>query len=173
MSIRSFIKRKTYYSKFHSVGENTFIDKSCRGFLKHVEIGSHCSISENCYFNSYLANVKIGDWVAIAPEVLFITGNHKIDALGKYILENEKRSEDQLDKDIIVEDDVWIGSRAIILKGVTIHKSAVIGAGAVVTKDVPAYAIVGGNPAKIIKYRFSEEEQKEHERLLKANHGKE
>lgn len=172
MSIRSFIKRKTFYSKFHYVGENTFIDKSCRGFLKHVDVGNYCSISENCYFNSYLADVKIGNWVAIAPEVLFITGNHKIGVLGKYILENDKNGEAELDKDIIVEDDVWIGSRAIILKGVTIHKGAVIGAGAVVTKDVAPYAIVGGNPAKIIKYRFSEDEQKEHERLLKANCGK-
>lgn len=173
MSIRSFIKRKTFYSKFHFVGNDTFIDKSCHGFLKNVEVGNHCRITENSSFNCPLAMVKIGDWVAIAPEVLFITGNHKIRVLGKYILENEKIVGDELDEDILVEDDVWIGSRAVILKGVTIHKGAVIGAGAVVTKDVPPYAIVGGNPAKIIKYRFTEEEQKEHERLLKANHEKE
>ena len=55
---------------------------------------------------------------------------------------------------IIIEDDVWIGYGAVITKGVTIRKGAIIGANAVVTKDVPEYAIVGGVPAKIIKYRY-------------------
>ena len=54
---------------------------------------------------------------------------------------------------IIIEDDVWVGYGAVITKGVTISKGAIIGANAVVTKDVPKYAIVGGVPAKIIKYR--------------------
>ena len=58
---------------------------------------------------------------------------------------------------IIVKDDVWIGANALILSGVTIGQGAIIGAGAVVTKDVPPYAIVGGNPAKVIKYRFEPE----------------
>ena len=57
---------------------------------------------------------------------------------------------------IIVKDDVWIGTNAIICSGVTIGQGAIIAAGAVVTKDVAPYAIVGGNPAKVIKYRFDE-----------------
>jgi maltose O-acetyltransferase len=56
-------------------------------------------------------------------------------------------------KSVVIEDDVWIGTRAIILPGVTVHHGSIIAAGAVVTKDVPEYAIVGGNPAKVIKYR--------------------
>ena len=59
--------------------------------------------------------------------------------------------------DIIIKDDVWIGTNAIILSGVTIGQGAIIAAGAVVTKDVPPYAIAGGNPAQIIKYRFEPE----------------
>lgn len=59
--------------------------------------------------------------------------------------------------DIIVDDDVWIGYGAIILSGVHISQGAIIAAGAVVTKDVPPYAIVGGVPANILKYRFSKE----------------
>ena len=58
---------------------------------------------------------------------------------------------------IIVKDDVWIGMSVLILSGITIGQGAVIAAGSVVTKDVPPYAIVGGNPAKILKYRFSSE----------------
>lgn len=60
------------------------------------------------------------------------------------------------DKFIVVGNDVWIGNEVIILRGVTIGDGAVIGAGTVVTKDVPPYAVVSGNPAKIIKYRFSD-----------------
>ena len=54
---------------------------------------------------------------------------------------------------VLIEDDVWIGANAVILPDVTIHKGAVVAAGAVVTKDVPAYAIVGGCPANVLKYR--------------------
>jgi len=58
---------------------------------------------------------------------------------------------------ITVQDDVWIGYGAMILSGVTLHQGCVIGAGAVVTRDVPPYAIVAGNPAIVVKYRFSQE----------------
>jgi len=67
---------------------------------------------------------------------------------------------------IIVEDDVWIGYGAIILSPARISRGSVIAAGSVVTKDVPAYNIVGGNPAKLIKLRFTREEILEHENLL-------
>jgi hypothetical protein len=59
--------------------------------------------------------------------------------------------------DIVIKNDVWIGANVTIIDGLTIHNGAVVAAGAVVTKDVPAYSIVGGNPAKVIKYRFSPE----------------
>ena len=55
---------------------------------------------------------------------------------------------------IQIENDVWIGAKSIILSGVTIHSGAVVGAGSVVTKDIPAYSIVVGNPARVVKYRF-------------------
>jgi maltose O-acetyltransferase len=58
-----------------------------------------------------------------------------------------------VERPIVIDDDVWIGARVIILPGVHIGTGAVIGAGAVVTKDVPAYAVVGGNPARVIKMR--------------------
>lgn len=86
-----------------------------------------------------------------------------------YKLGGWKKNYDALSKgDIIVEDDVWIGLNAMILSGVTIHQGAVIATGSVVTKDVPAYAIAGGVPAKVIKYRFPEEVIEE---LLKIDYG--
>ena len=80
------------------------------------------------------------------------------------VTNEEKRPSD--DPGVIIKDDVWIGTRAIILAGVTIDTGAIVAAGTVVTKSVPSYAIVGGNPAKIIKMRWSKDEIEEHERLL-------
>lgn len=99
-----------------------------------------------------------------------ISGNHRIDIPGKYMSEVTdamKRLED--DQDVVIEDDVWIGCNAIILKGVTIGTGAVIAAGAVVTKDVAPYSIVGGNPAKLIRKRFSAEQLAEHKSLLEED----
>ena len=67
------------------------------------------------------------------------------------------------DKEVIIEEDVWIGSRVTILMGVTIGRGATIAAGSIVTKDVPPYTIVGGVPAKVIKRYWTEEQIKEHE----------
>lgn len=103
----------------------------------------------------------IGNFVSIAQEVAFILdAEHYVNHISTYpfkvkYLEIEK--EESFGKgDICVDDDVWIGYRATIMSGVHIGKGAVVAAGSVVTKDVPPYAIVGGVPAKIIKYRFSE-----------------
>lgn len=77
--------------------------------------------------------------------VTIITGNHRTDIIGKTMISvtiNEKLPEN--DENVVINDDVWIGANAIILKGVTIGKGSVVGAGSVVTKDVPKYSIVGG-----------------------------
>lgn len=106
------------------------------------------------------SKLVIGNYCSIAKEVVFILGSdHRLDTLSTYPFKvmymGEKR--EAISKgDIIIDDDVWIGQRATILSGIHIGQGAVIAAGAVVTKDVEPYAIVGGNPAKVIKYRFEE-----------------
>lgn len=85
----------------------------------------------------------------MGPDVLIITQNHRFDQLDLPMW----RQGFSPSEPVIIGNDVWVGTRAIILPGVTISKGAIIGAGAVVTKDVPEYAIVGGNPARLIKYR--------------------
>ena len=84
----------------------------------------------------------------INPHVILITQNH-----GMSEFHTPMYKQKQTSKKIIIKDDVWLGTRAIILPGVTINKGVIIGAGAVVTSDVKAYSIVGGIPAKFIKYR--------------------
>lgn len=104
----------------------------------------------------------IGNFVSIAQEVSFLLdAEHYTDHISTFpfkvkYLENEK--EESFGKgDIYIDDDVWIGYRSTIMSGIHIGKGAIISAGAVVTKDVPPYAIVGGIPAKVIKYRFPSE----------------
>lgn len=154
-------------TKLASFGKKSTIDGSCRGCFKNVSIGSHSNIGRDNDFNSLLAKVLIGNHVITGPDVMFITGNHRIDCIGRYI--NDVKNDEKLpenDLDIIVEDDVWIGARCIILKGVTIGKGSVIAAGSVVTKNVEPYSVVGGIPAKLIKKRFDKETIKRHEKLL-------
>ena len=104
------------------------------------------------------------------PNVTIITGNHKTDTIGRYMstIRDEEKTPD-LDEDVIFEGDNWIGTGCIILKGVTVGEGAIISAGAVVTKNVEPYSVVGGVPAKQIKYRFNEEQIRQHKKILNAN----
>ncbi len=128
---------------------------------------SHILVGKKTYgdLNVYNASkndvyLKIGSYCSIAEGVLFLlAGEHKIDSISTYPFKSmlwRKGMEAFAKGNIIVNDDVWIGRNALICSGVKIGQGAVIGAGAVVTKNVPPYAIVGGNPAKIIRYRFDE-----------------
>ncbi len=101
------------------------------------------------------------------PNVTIRGGNHASHIIGKYLFDYtdaDKLPED--DEPVIIEDDVWVGTGAIILKGVRVGTGAIIAAGAVVTKDVPPYTIVGGVPAKVIKHRFNKEELAQHISLI-------
>lgn len=116
--------------------------------------------------------LKIGHFCSIAPEVVFIlNADHYTNNISTFPFKVKclgERFEATSKGDIIVEDDVWLGYGAIILSGVKIGQGAIVAAGAVVTKDVPPYAIVGGNPAKVIKYRFNEEMIEE---MIKIDYG--
>lgn len=125
--------------------------------------------------NSFIKDTMIGKYTCIAGEVVTVQGNHPINYVSLHpafystaqknlcYIRNDKFPDfkylDITKKiSVIIGNDVWIGARATILEGVKIGDGAVVAAGAVVTKDVPPYAVVGGVPAKIIKYRFTEEE---------------
>lgn len=119
-------------------------------------------------------NLIIGNYCSIAANVVFLLGHdHRVDCLSTFPYKaevlHEQKSEAISKGNIIIDDDVWIGYGAIIMSGVHIGQGAVVAAGAVVTKDVPPYAIVGGVPAKLIKYRFSSNMIEE---LLKIDYGK-
>ncbi|MBT2290574.1 CatB-related O-acetyltransferase [Paenibacillus albidus] len=126
-----------------------------------VKVGRFTYGTLNVYeYGAENERLIIGDFVSISSEVKFILGgNHRMDTISTFPFKVKligDKNESYTKGEIIVEDDVWIGMNAIVLSGVRIGQGAVIAAGSVVTSDVPAYSIVGGNPARIIKYRFDE-----------------
>lgn len=149
---------------FAACGENVSLGRGCEFVgIGNMHIGRNVSIGMNNTFYSTRAEIIIGDHVMTGPGVTMVTGNHRIDVIGRYMDEigdAEKRAED--DEDIVLKGDNWLGADCVILKGVTIGEGAVVSAGAVVTKDVPPYSIVGGVPAKVIKMRFTDEQREEH-----------
>lgn len=105
-----------------------------------------------------LDRLIIGNFVCIGAEsVILMGGNstHRMDWVSLYPFMASIKDAYQSRGDTVLGDGCWLGMRAMIMPGVTIGEGAVVAAGAVVTKDVPPYAVVGGNPAKIIKYRFA------------------
>ncbi|MBV1835427.1 CatB-related O-acetyltransferase [Novacetimonas pomaceti] len=128
------------------------------------EIGDH-TYGTPIVIEAEYAGLRIGKYCSIAREVLLILGNHRSDTVTTYPFRtlaqfwpNAANATDDhcTGGDIVIGNDVWICARATILSGVKVGSGAIIATGAVVTRDVPPYAIVGGNPARVIKYRFPE-----------------
>lgn len=134
-----------FYSKL-TLGDGTMICADALIRSCTLKCGSNCSINPFCYLQG---NITLGDNVRIAPRVTICAFNHGISELDTPITKQKCTGEG-----ITVGDDTWIGTGATVLDGVHIGSHCVIGAGAVVTKDVADYMIVGGNPAKPIKNRI-------------------
>ena len=134
---------------------------------KYVYISHDSIVGKYCYINEYtrITKVNIGNFVSIGNNVAIGQGEHDLKLLSTstYFIDNSYGK--LTEKECVIKSDVWIGSYAFIKRGVTIGYSAVVGTHAVVTKDVPDFAIVVGVPAKIIGYRFEKNIQ---EKILKS-----
>lgn len=115
-------------------------------FNSECELGDYSGIGIDCKLDG---KVIIGNHVMMGPECLVYTRNHSFNDINTFM----DKQGFQETKPVIIGDDVWIGGRVIILPGRCIGDGAIVGAGAVITKDVEDYTIVAGNPARIVKYR--------------------
>lgn len=139
-----FIHNNTLFAGVYFSGD-AIIEPYCRIFGDpKITIGSGFYMNSGCHI---LGNITIGDNVLIGPKVVIWGRDHGME------IGMPMKNQAHLKQDIIIKNDVWIAANVTILKGITIGEGAVVGAGAVVTKNIPKYAIVGGNPARVIKYR--------------------
>jgi len=117
------------------------------------------------------AKFIMGKYSGAGPGLTVITGNH-MSVVGKFLMQVTDADKKQLDlfgkqdQDVVLEDDVWIGCNVTLLNGVRIGRGAIVAAGSVVRTKIPPYTIVGGNPAKVLGFRFSPDEIEEHEKIL-------
>ena len=139
------LRAKTAKKFLVKVGKDVNIEKGAR-LTSTMEIGDRSGVGINALMHG---RVIIGDDVMMGPDCIVYTKNHAFSDI-TVPMRTQGFSEE---KPVIIGNDVWIGGRVTILPGVHIGNGAIIGAGAVVTKNVPDYAIVGGNPAKVIRYR--------------------
>lgn len=132
---------------FRVCGQRVNIEKGTNFYTGwEIEIGDDSSLGINAMLPY---DLKVGKDVMMGPEVIMVGEQHRF---ARRDVPMRLQGYDRYPP-IRIEDDVWIGARAIVMPGVTIGKGAIIGAGAVVTKDVPAFAICGGNPARLIRFR--------------------
>ena len=138
---------------FRRHGKSFLFDSNGYYTFETIEVGDYVSINKNAILMANESRIIIGNKVMFGPNVTIFGSNHNTSQLGRFMYDvHEKREED--DQDVIIEDDVWVGTGAIILKGVRIGRGSIIAAGALVNRDVLPYSVVGGVPAKIIRARF-------------------
>jgi acetyltransferase-like isoleucine patch superfamily enzyme len=149
-----------------AVGENFKIYyPSNFSYYNNVFIGNNVKILKNCNVLCSNSKIIIKDNVQIGKNALFVAGNHNVTEIGKYMKDVSIKLPKH-DKGITICEDVFVIYKVTILDGVTIGRGAIVGTGSVVRRSVPPYAIVLGNPAKIIGFRFTPAQIIQHETEL-------
>lgn len=138
------------YAGMKQVGRNVHICKnSSISSVNNMKIGDNVWIGDN-FFCKAEGGVEIKSGTIISRNVEIWTSNHNYNSEDLQTIPYDRK---MICRPVTIGENVWVGTRVLFLPGVTVGEGAVIGAGSVVTKDVPSMAVVGGNPAKILKYR--------------------
>ena len=162
---RRRLKMLALRGAFRRHGRNFIFDPNGLYSFERIEVGDDVFIGPGASLTASRSRIVIGNKVMLGPNVTVLGGNHNIGEVGRFMFDvKEKRPGD--DQPVVIEDDVWVGAGATILKGVRVGRGSVVAAGAVVTSTVPPYSVVGGLPARMIKMRFDRATIEEHERRL-------
>ena len=160
-SLKYRIKLYKTRIKWKNLNKHNYTSLKALTNIDLIKVGVKTYGELNVNSSNNISKLYIGNFCSIASEVLFLLNSeHPLNYISTYPFKVKVLSEssESLSKgDIVVDDDVWIGCNSTIMSGVHIGQGAVIAAGSIVTKDVPPYAVAGGVPAKVIKYRFSED----------------
>jgi maltose O-acetyltransferase len=163
-----FFWRKDLFRRFLNYGSNVHIGRFGHFTCENISFGNNVYVGQQCRFQASKSKIIIGNYIMFGPNVSIHGGNHRIDLLGRYMIDvklEEKLEEN--DQDVIIEDDVWIGANAIILKGVKIGEGSIVGAGSIIYKSVPPYSIIVGSKSQSIKERWTKEQIEIHKKILK------
>lgn len=129
-------------------GQDTVIQAGFRIINpERVSFGSHCSIAQGVFITGG-GGVSLGDWVGLGPDTKIWSVNHRFDDPDRpWMLQGWDK------KPVVIEDDVWLAANVFVMPGITIGKGAIVSAGTVVNKSIPPYAIVVGNPGRVVGWR--------------------
>lgn len=143
-----WLRRHTYRSVLGKLGERTVIQQGFRVTTPNkVKVGSHCNFAQGVFITGG-GGVTIGDWVGIGPDTKIWSVNHRFEDPDRpWLLQGWEH------KPVVIEDDVWLGANVFVMPGVTIGRGAIVSAGAVVSKSVPPFALVAGNPGRVVGWR--------------------
>lgn len=158
-------KWKIFSKKFGSIGRSTIVSPSSQVVTQNMYLDDYVIIQDHNNFISHKGKLVVKKYSVISAGCLIIPGAHKLKVGLPFWMSAKHHIADNED-DIIIEEDSWIGAGCILLPGVKIGRGCVVGAGSVVTKDVPDYAVVVGSPARIVATKFSLKDVLSHERVL-------
>ncbi len=148
MGIGVWVRRKTLHVFLKSFGRNTTVQARFRiTNPKCVKIGDHCNFGEGVFITGG-GGVSIGNYVGMGPDAKVWSVNHRFDDPDTpWLLQGYEKQA------VVIEDDVWLGANCFVMPGVTIGKGAILSAGTICGKSVPPFAIMAGNPGRVIGWR--------------------
>ena len=153
MRFKKTVLTRIWYWHLHAVcevvGSNLVVNNRVYGFGAKVRLGMNVNFNGMRVIGG--GKLIIGNYFHSGMDIVIFTGDHNYESADAI-----PYGHDRIEKDVIIKDFVWIGHGVIIMPGIIIGEGAIVGAGSVVTKDIPDLAIVGGNPARVLKWRNKE-----------------